>query len=111
MSIIINTKKVILNDGSRGRKIVRLRALTAEELPPQYVNCGINVCYNPETKGLVQNIVNHPPSPIFTPSQIIKEQDFQEQMKYIKAAGAKLMKIKQDIAKKQNWAGNQSYTI
>lgn len=119
MKIKIEIEKV-LRRGEQYIKVVKIKALTTEELPKKYVDdktlCSVylykgvngNVLYgNYETFKYASNCCD-----LLNEGLTYNKKYFGKVMKYVKKAGLELKRINKELTEEnKNWEGTKTYTV
>lgn len=108
--IIIETEKVILFDGSKGRKITKLKALRWAILPVEYKSKMPNFFYH-KANGCFYIAGGRC---IFSIGMKIAEKLFQNELVYIREAGNRLLRINKELKlnkERETWKGVETFKI
>jgi len=106
MAIKIKTEKIVDGYGKKMRRIVRIDALRAEDLPELYLSEQPSVHYGDRCLHKSNG------ESLFSVGGFYKEKEFQERMEYLKEAGERLSMINRKLeAIEEEWNGRENFSI
>ena len=116
MSIVIKTRKEVDGFGNKVRCVLGFKALKKSELPEAYLKIEPRVfVYNSlftDHKDVLSVIDDHKKSVEISVGKKIKEEQFQEILRSIHAAGENLMRVNKELkAKREKWNGEETFLI
>ena len=109
MAIVIETEKVVNSDGKLSRKVLKVDLLRREQVPKLYFDN-----HEPAVAQGGDGIYFGSPHwyVMLSEKHVYSEEDFQEKMKFVYAAGKNLQKVNAKLAKlREDWNGAETFVI
>jgi len=112
MSIIIKTRKEVLSSGVEGRRIKKIMALKKDQLPLVYFNFPEHVWLSNKDDILFTGSKKNVWQRIFEVDCFYEENDFQDQLKFVKMSGDRLKCVNDQLKEmRRNWKGKETFVI